>query len=268
MEMWNSILGFGERNAALIGLLGLAIGVLGIILAYVFYKNSKPVRLLAVGTRSFPVISKRAESIADLDVRLKGQPASTISLTYLAIWNAGTESLRRQDIPAGEPLMVRAQDGVKILSATLAEATRTTNQVAIGAVNENQASVPVAFEFLNPGDGALIHVVHSGVGKSDLQVVGSLIGGGIRQFFADSDTQVRSAGKGGVYVSAGSRRDEAFTNVITYSLLGLIALLIGVLFKSGVLFFVALFVAIAAFEFWVLRRRYPPLRLKGFDKNI
>jgi hypothetical protein len=113
MNYWESIKGFVSANPELINIVSIALGVAGVILALYFYKRSKPIRQLSFACRTFRMISEKHKNVPGLGVTYEGADIPSLSVTRLAVWNAGTEALRDQDIATTDPLFI-ATRGEKV----------------------------------------------------------------------------------------------------------------------------------------------------------
>lgn len=77
------------------------------------------------------------------------------------VWNAGAETIRGSDVVQSDPIRVVFSEGTQLLRARVVRITREVNAVEI-AINHEIGSVDVFFDFLDPGDGVAIEVLHSG----------------------------------------------------------------------------------------------------------
>jgi hypothetical protein len=272
VESWGSIKVFLSEHAALVNLLSLSFGLVGIVLAVVFYKAGKPVHCLSYATRTFRIISEKAQKVQGLEVRFRGARVNAISITRMAIWNGGTEALRNTDISEGEPLVIRPRDNVNILQADLVELTSRANKPSIEPVVQGGASGYLfRFEFLNPADGVVISLIHDGTDVTDVSLTGTLVGARVRRTGADPETVTTSADPHGattiMYVES-PRTHWQFCALglcavgIVFSVLSLFVGDCGPIIMGPLLFFGGV-----GFYFYI-KRKYPPSRLRMYDDNL
>ncbi|GAI43985.1 unnamed protein product, partial [marine sediment metagenome] len=159
MELWQIVKDFISEHSELITLASLSFGFAGIIVAFIFYRASKPIRQLFYSTRTFRIISEKATKVAGLEVKYNGQKVDAISVTRLAIWNGGTEPLRAAEISENDPLIIKPIEGVKILNAELIESSSSANKSTIKQTNDESGRYNFCFDFLNPTDGAIASFV-------------------------------------------------------------------------------------------------------------
>jgi hypothetical protein len=104
-----------------------------------------------------------------------GSPVKALTVTKIAFWNAGTETINRQDVVKGNPLSLRAKSGVVILSVSILERTMTFNKLECG-LNRERTEATITFDYLDHNDGVLIQIFHSGTGNDDIQLEGTIKG--------------------------------------------------------------------------------------------
>lgn len=157
--IWSSIRTSISNHPDIVAALGLAGTVGSIALAVLLYKLGKPRRLLAYATRTFRVIPDRRIKLPRLEVLYNTYPVQSLSVTRIAMWNAGNESLRRDDIPKTDPPVIYARDEIELFEGDVIESV-AANNVTLIPVYEPITGYAVDFEFLDPGDGAVFSIVH------------------------------------------------------------------------------------------------------------
>lgn len=194
----------------------------------------------------------------------------------MAIWNAGTQTIRRPDIPEGDPLRIVSKSGASIIRSKLLESSREANRVSLSSISSSE--IPdVSFEFLDPGDGLLVEVTHTGLKIDQIALVGSVMGGRVVRTAADPEYTVTSAPQNPtpIYTTESYRASHlSFVNVAFYLLIicGLVAIISAALGFTEVAFVFSMALAIL----FVLRlgtklyvtRTYPPPSIKIFDNDL
>ena len=278
MDIWLSIKGFTAQNPELINLISLAIGFAGISLAIVFYKRTKAVKRLAFASRTFRVISERHANVAGLVVNFEGRVVPALTVTRLAAWNAGTETLRSNDFPSSDPLHFVQKNNVEIIKTKLLETSRDAIQAALISNPNTRIGDTVSLAFLDPGDGFLVEVTHTGTNVDDVVIGGSLMGGRIVRTAADPEYTVVSAPMAGIVdrYTIESYRSQTLSLARMFIVFAGVASLVAV----GALFLdynevgssFALMTAVLAIGYLVTKaylvRVYPPYNLRAFDNDL
>jgi len=272
MEFWQILKTFISKHTELINFASLSFGFTGIILAFLFYRASKPTRQLSYSTRTFRIISEKTKNIPGLEVKFDGQNVNAISVTRLAIWNGGSEPLRSTDIPENELLTIQAREGVEILKAELIESTSSAIRASMRKTNDALSRYGFHFEFLNPRDGAIANIIHNGTGLEDLSLLGTIIGGKIKRTNAEPETVTTLADphSATTIMEVQSRRSYweamAFLSIGISIICSFISLFIR---EASFLIFIALLLLLVAFLIlFSSRRNYPPSQLRMWDDNL
>jgi len=274
VHLWLPIKNFISGNPGIVAIVGVVGTISSIVLAVLFYKLSRPPRLLAYATRTFRVLPRARIKLQGLQITYYGYPVESLSVTRLAVWNAGNESIRRSDLPASDRPVIYGGGGMTIFETTVIETSAAANNVGLTLVDHPIVGSAIGFDFLDPGDGAVFSVVHNGNKLTDIRLNGEIIGGRIWRTVAHGERPTEGGSQQWDGVSAWQRprsgrfqsRIGAYAALVMLLLcgfvlvlasqwgVGLLLIVIGLIVPSGVLL--------------VSRRVYPPMRLKSFDENL
>jgi hypothetical protein len=166
-----------------LNLVGVALSVAGLVLTWWlsrhYYRRGAVVRRTSYQAQSLTVISSNVTGIPGLTVRYSGhgEPVDNFTVSRFLFWNAGTEPIRKQDVPATAPLAIVAKGGTKILEWGIVKQNNTANGWDIQR-NQDKTRLRVSFEFLDPKDGIQLFILHTGTGQDDLTMEGNIVGAG------------------------------------------------------------------------------------------
>ena len=156
--------------------LGTVLAVLGLAAAVFFYRRSRRVSRLAYQFDEVTLLGSSRSAFSDeVEIRFSGRVVPRVTAARLIVWNAGNTTLRGSDIVQADPLRVHLQDEGIILKASVVRVTRDVNDFAVSLEGQGQPEAALAFDYLDPGDGALLEVLHSG-GRRALQIAGTMRG--------------------------------------------------------------------------------------------
>src|SRR5439155_27204900 len=127
--------------------------------------------------RSNNIFSGLERTIPDLEVKFPGygSPVKALTVTKIAFWNAGTETIDRHDVVKDNPLSFRSKSGVVILSVSVLERTNPFNKLECW-LNRERTEATITFDYLDHNDSGLIQIFHSGTGNLDIQLEGTIKG--------------------------------------------------------------------------------------------
>lgn len=163
---------FLSRNHWFIVITGLC-SAIGIPLAIFYYFKSLRVRKPRYAVRTTALISASKARISALKITFDGydQPITNLSVTNLAFFNDGKETIRREDIAS--PLTLYIEDDV-ILDAALIQHTTEDNEFDI---TSNNTSATITFRYVDFDEGALFQILHTGKSE-DITLDGKIMGAG------------------------------------------------------------------------------------------
>jgi hypothetical protein len=154
--------------------IGSVVGVVGIIigaiLAYSFRTRSR----LAAKTNTLVLVGPNAVLSNEIEFLFRGNKVPKVTLSRIAIWNIGNTTIKGEQIVNSDPLRIIVSEGSSILDTTILNRTRLANDVSCALRKNTENEVEYRFDYLDPGDGALIQLIHTGTDK--VQVSGSLRG--------------------------------------------------------------------------------------------
>jgi hypothetical protein len=144
------------------GWFGSLVGIVGILLAFVFYVRSKARSKLSYQSGGIRLIGQRGELPDEVTVTYRDIPVNMLSASTVAIWNAGKTTLEGSAIVGDDPLRLEFGPDAKILSTELIKITRPVIHFLVEAQHVHPGSVLLSFGFLDPGDGAVLRILHTG----------------------------------------------------------------------------------------------------------
>ena len=150
---------------------------LGFILAFIFYFKSKKVKKPRLESRSLNLLKESAEKIEGLKITYLNENIPNITITKLAIWNDGNDTINKSDIASADPLLITAKDTVHILEYKIIYQKNECSLFDIEEI-ESGKKLKVTFDFLDFQDGAVIQLLHTGNSSSDIEFGGTIKGVG------------------------------------------------------------------------------------------
>lgn len=272
MQLWTAVRHFISANQELIAILGV-LGTIGsTILALVLYRLAKPKKLLAYATRTFRIVREPNWKLPNLEISYNKSPVRSLSVTRVTIWNAGNESVRVTDLPRAHAPIISVPDGLNLFEADVIERTSVVNNFNLEPVYDPQIGYSLTFDFLDPGDGVVIHIVHEGTKLTDVRLSGELIGGRIRRTsavgerFDAPDDSFPWSKPPDPQSGRAQTRFAARLLMILFPVIGFLLIITGARDAGIGLLSMGLLVGIGMLV--LSRRIYPPASLKSYDDNL
>ena len=170
MNGWSAVVENPELSVVLAAV-GLLVGIVGTLVAVKSRRIRKP-RFAVSGQNLIRDFAARLEG---LDIRYRGQPISTLTVTKVAIWNKGSETIKSEDIASSDPLRISILGG-EILDIEVIQTTKPSNLFKVAMGSEDEALV--RFEYLDKNDGGVVQLLHTGSSPAKVRVLGAIIGAG------------------------------------------------------------------------------------------
>ena len=153
------------------------IAIIGVITAIFFYYRGKKVKSPCYAIRSFNIVKDLVSKIESLEMLYDGKPIKNLTVTKIAFWNAGSDTINYRDIPTTEPLIIRITKGCKILNAKIHSMNNPANRLSI-STSEDQLSSKIEFEYLDKGEGGIFQLIHTDISDMNIEIHGLIKGAG------------------------------------------------------------------------------------------
>jgi hypothetical protein len=99
-----------------------------------------------------------------------------LTISKIVFWNSGKDELRDSDFPAGDPFRVCVGDALEILESSIIQSTSDACACKLHA--RDKRSFSIGFDFLDPRDGAVLQIAHTGTSSEDVALKGRIVGAG------------------------------------------------------------------------------------------
>lgn len=162
----------------------LALALVSVTLSVIFYFKNRRTKKACYSVVGRTLIEGTQRVLGEISVLYRGKERDRITVSKLGIWNAGTEPLRAEDIATAAPLCIEVPQNAEVLSCSLLFSSDPANRFAVTGIQkadtrepEAGTLVPFSFEYLNPMQGAVIQLVHTGDWAQAIRVRGKIVGG-------------------------------------------------------------------------------------------
>ena len=153
------------------GIVGTVIGVAGIVVALVFAKW----RRFMYARRGNTVVVNYKTKLKALSVLYNGKEAESLTITMIAFWNHGNDTISRSDISRLRPLVVDVIDGVEILDVIPIFTSSDACGISVRRKKSEKTYI-IDFDYLDPRKGGVLQVIHTGKTPESVWVDGEIKG--------------------------------------------------------------------------------------------
>lgn len=137
----------------------LILAILSIVIAIYFYIKSKKEKKPVYSLQTTKLIENKVSSIDKLNISFADKPVENLSITKLAFWNAGRETIRKNDFVQADRLRIIPVDNITIFDYKI-DFENDLNNIKIK--QKKDSSLIITFDYLDINQGVVISVFHNG----------------------------------------------------------------------------------------------------------
>src|SRR5690606_19938758 len=169
---FTTLINFFEANPYL-NLVSLFIAVFGIILSIYFYKRSLKIKKPTFLVRTINLVKQNVNKIDSVEILYKGDKIQNLSISKIALWNDGKDTINSNDIAQNSPLLIYIDDEYQILDAEIIFQKNPSNDFKVKLLPD-QNSVLISFDYFDYLDGTIINVYHTGESSRNILLSGKI----------------------------------------------------------------------------------------------
>lgn len=153
--------------------IGVGGGIIGIVGLFISLKTlHRDFRYYVI---SFPVVKDYKSTLEELSVLYQGKEVERLTVSRLAFWNAGWNSIGQEDISKILPVKLDVVEEGVILDAKVVYTTSKANGVKVER-NVDGGDYFLLFDNLDPGMGSVLQIIHTGLNSKDMRLDGKIRG--------------------------------------------------------------------------------------------
>lgn len=172
---WLSILAF------VIGIIGIFIGIYTLL--------DKKEKLPHYAITSNNIIRDYVSMFKLLDIKYSDQEIKNFTITKIAFWNKGRETISKEDVVKSDPISIRVKEGYNILDKEIIGTNEDTNNFSLQE-SVDKSSVDINFDYIDKNNGIVIQILHTGKSSDDIEFCGRIKGVG-KAILCDVKTKER-----------------------------------------------------------------------------
>jgi len=153
-----------------LNLIFLILAIVSIIVSFYLFYKSKKKKKPQYSKRSINVISDSLHNVANVEVTYLGNKISNLTVTKIAFWNAGNDTLNFSDLASTNKLRIESVGDVTIFNSEVIYQTSPTNNITTD-IKSNK--INIEFDYFDKNQGGIIKIIHSGKKSSDIVIYGT-----------------------------------------------------------------------------------------------
>lgn len=173
--MNNTIQYFTElfNSNPLLNAFSLFLAILGIIFTAYFYFKSKKIRIPIYILRTVNLVRENVQKIDTVNILYAGNKVNNLSITKIAFWNDGKETINNSDVAQNNPIRLIIDKDCIFLDAEIIYQKNPSNDFNISISNDNKY-VDITFDYFDFEEGIVLQVFHTGNKSDDITLVGQI----------------------------------------------------------------------------------------------
>lgn len=156
----------------ILSILGLLIALISFYYTYIGIKHKSPNYII----KNNNLINENISKIDLLDLKVEGKKINNLTVSKVAFWNSGKETINSVDITETEPITIYVKEGFEILgSPIIIFPTKSPNQFSV-KMSVDRRNFNISFNYMDYGDGLIVEVFHTGKDENDIFLAGKIKG--------------------------------------------------------------------------------------------
>jgi hypothetical protein len=143
---------------------------------YFYYKSKKEKRPLFY-LKSTPILGDLSEKYQTLQMTYNGTKIKNLTLTQISFWNAGNETIKKDDIAIKDPISIKTKNNTQILDVKMTTSENNQNGFDYDK-SFDLTTLTLIFDYIDKNQGVSFQLLHTGLSSNDVELKGSVIGVG------------------------------------------------------------------------------------------
>lgn len=132
--------------------------ILGVLSSYMISRNFELKSQIRMDINSFGIINDNIDS-GNITLQCNGTKINILSKTSIIFWNSGRKCITKDEILGEQYIKIEFSQGVKIFDCKNVRSNEEENNIVVFS---DDNCVIIKFDYLKPGNGAVIDILHNG----------------------------------------------------------------------------------------------------------
>ncbi|MCC8061959.1 MAG: hypothetical protein LIO68_01775 [Rikenellaceae bacterium] len=162
-------------NNPIFNIITLTLALIGIILTVYFAVQARRAKKPVYAIRTINLVKDKLAKIDRVEMLFDGKRIDNLSVSRLALWNDGKETIRTTDMSKLNPLKITISEDYQILDCKILYQRNPANNFTT-AIEDDGKSVSMGFDYFDYREGVVLEIAHTGINSTCLCMKGSLMG--------------------------------------------------------------------------------------------
>lgn len=154
----------------------LILAIISILISFILYFRSKKEKIPLYNIKHFNLVRGRLKELKSVKISYRGEDVEDLTLTRLAFWNKGRDTIEHRDIAPADPLRITVPEDCRILEVNIDYIHNPVNNIEV-KLSDDKTSALLQFDYLHTLEGCVLTIYHTAVG-STVNMMGTIKGAG------------------------------------------------------------------------------------------
>jgi len=147
--------------------------VVGFSVSLYFYTKSVKTKMPIYAIRTINLIRDNIRKISVVEILYSKNKINNLSITKIALWNGGKETINSDDVAPTVPVRVEIDKEYDILDAEILFQKNTANNFQID-IADDKKSITLSFDYFDYQEGVVLQMFHTGNDSNDIKISGKV----------------------------------------------------------------------------------------------
>ena len=156
---------------------GIILAPFGVFFSIFFFLKNRKIKSVRFYSTHNTLITDFVQKINYLNIRFFNKEIHRLTVSKIAFWNNGTETIRHSDIPSKGKIFIDISGEYRILNCSIIAQTNITNNIT-AELSHDGKRIGINFEYMDKQDGFVLKIFHTGDNQVIFNFNGTVIGFG------------------------------------------------------------------------------------------
>jgi hypothetical protein len=160
-------------GSPIFNMVSLILAIVGLIFTFYFYYKSKKNRKPTYVIRTINLVRKNIKKIETVEILYSGRRIENLSMTKIALWNDGKETINAIDVAISNPIRIDIDEEFEILESEILFQKNLANDFRIN-ISHDKKSLLVNFDYFDYEEGIVLQISHTANSSASLKIEGAI----------------------------------------------------------------------------------------------
>lgn len=161
------------NGGSLLNVTTFVLAIIGIVSSIYLYFKGKKCKKPTYILKTTNLVRENIQKIDSVDILYSGNKIKNLSVTKVAFWNNGKDTISNNDVAKKSPIRLTIKEDFIFLDAKIVFQKNQSNDFSITVSNDNKF-IDIKFDYFDYEEGIVLQAFHTGAKSSDISMVGQI----------------------------------------------------------------------------------------------